>query len=243
MADTEPDAISIDRGPSRQLLIFNRPDDLIAFLDVEREFWSWVDNSVRVNNNNVNSLMSHYRPEWTGNIRAKAEQWRDHADASARLDQRNQIENLLRTRFKDRRHFSARDPEAAAIHAIAQQNLDIAAVALATLHGIAPLHDQNFVQYGENVLGIARGFAIAAGINPSAAMETATQLSYARQRFEEDANKLRAIIDRTVEHSVDTTLKLSQRLIVKMNACRRSFKDIKTQDKQCLMASRLSMRR
>lgn len=55
MADTKLIAISIDRGLSRQALTFNEPNDIIAFLDVEKEFWAWTETGFNANNGGINS--------------------------------------------------------------------------------------------------------------------------------------------------------------------------------------------
>jgi hypothetical protein len=85
----------------------------------------------------------------------------------------------------------------------------VAAVALATLHGVAPLQDQAFLQHGDNLAGVARGLAVAAGINPAGAMTAATELSKARQKFEDDANRLRSTIEETRKHAAIVTDKIA----------------------------------
>lgn len=202
-------AILIDRGPSRQALAFNGPDDVISFLESEREFWSWQAGKLDVNNGNVENLISQYNPAWTEQLKTLTEQWRTSTDTDANQNSRNQLENGLRRRFTNRRHFCARDPEAISISAIARQDANVAAVALATLHGIAPLQDQPSLQHGSNLAGVARGLAVAAGIDSSGAMGAVTELNKARQRFEDDTNRLRSTIEDTKNHSATLAQKIA----------------------------------
>jgi hypothetical protein len=40
------------------VLSFDGPEDVIAFLDHEQEFWSWVKGEVIVNNGNTHGALS-----------------------------------------------------------------------------------------------------------------------------------------------------------------------------------------
>ena len=58
MAENVVPSIITERGPSRQVLSFDGPEDVIAFLDHEQEFWSWVKGEVIVNNGNTHGALS-----------------------------------------------------------------------------------------------------------------------------------------------------------------------------------------
>jgi Family of unknown function (DUF6161) len=183
-------AISIARDSFRSSLLFQTPDDVFAFIDREQQLWNWIkDDDVRTSNGQINNLVARYRPDWTNQIRVLAQRWKD-GDVSAR----DELANFLSRRFRSEGYLAADDSEAAAISALALTDRNVAAVALAVIQGIAPVADVNFMKNGDNSIGVAKGYAILAGIDPSVATGATTAFNTARADFEQDASQLRVTI-------------------------------------------------
>src|SRR5258708_4182509 len=138
-------AISIVRNDLRSLLLFQTPEDVFAFIEREKNLWSWTSEDIQTSSGQVNGLVTHYRPDWTNHIRNLAEKWKN-----GDLNARDEIANFFSSRFRNERYLAAGDSDAAAVSALALTDRNVAAVALAVIHGIAPLADVNFMKGGNN---------------------------------------------------------------------------------------------
>ncbi|WP_271618644.1 DUF6161 domain-containing protein [Bradyrhizobium sp. CCBAU 51745] len=184
MAEHLQPFLTIDR-PFRSIIVLATKADAVAFVEREAKLWSWITERANHNYAQINNVTSRYRPDnWVQNFK------------NALTDRTNdQFENLVRRRYSNDECLCALDLETLAIQSLAQIDEIIAVVALATLHGEAPISDVNFTRDARNRLGIAHGMSLLAGIDPSILTGTRNELQNTRETIELENQRMRALIE------------------------------------------------
>lgn len=184
--------VSVGRAPPRPTMTFSTPADLIAFLNRETEFWQWTTKFPAHPHGPINNVVKRYRPERFSSLLQKVAQW-ESGDESAR----DSLQGAFNTRYNQEGNLIATDMESNALAELAETDLTMAGVALSTYHGLAPLDQGFFSQQETSRRGLAKGFAILAGIDPETPTKVKASLAADQQAFEQDASRLRNSIATT----------------------------------------------
>jgi hypothetical protein len=181
----------IDR-PMRQMISLPTEADASAFIERENNLWSWIDDSAGHGYGQVNNAVGRYRPEnWVQQFRNALAQ-----------DKKDEFKQQMRARYGG--CLCAIDPEAHAIQKLGETNKLVAAVALTTIHGEAPLVDQNFLRNEiMNRIGVAHGNALLAGLDSSSLAGTKRELMESRSQIELEAQRMRLVIDKSNAEAIE----------------------------------------
>jgi hypothetical protein len=188
---TEPFLV-IDR-PARPMITLSSKSDAQAFIDREKQLWTWIPGQFNHNYAQIGTVANRYR----------LERWTERFNDTLKEANKNQFEQLMRQRYSTDQCLCAIDPEAEAIHSIGQTDARIGIVALATIHGEAPTTDQNFYRDLRDRIGIAHGAALLAGVDSSVVKGALTDLQVAREANEREAQRMRALIDVSLDNSIE----------------------------------------
>jgi hypothetical protein len=196
----KPEPIKIDRGPWREALVFNSPDDAEAFFKGEKEGWDWVRQPLGGGNVESNARRHIGLAE---NLASAVDAWKNGT--------KGPLESQLQKWLGARRVLVWDDFEATAIRDLAIKSPTAAAVALAIVEGRDDDIDPGKLQRDDNYrVGRARGLALLAGVDPALPASAAKALQRAQQLFAEDANKLREQIAELTRSSSGTLAKINE---------------------------------
>ena len=120
-----------------------------------------------------------------------------------RAANKDQFDQSMRQRYSSDQCLCAIDSQAAAIRSIGQIDPIIAVVALATIHGEAPIADKNFYRDLRDRSGMAHGTTLLAGVDPSIVIGTRSGLEAAKEAMEHEAQRMRALIQVSLETSLE----------------------------------------
>lgn len=185
MTDQAEPFLVIDRLP-RPTIVLPKKSDAAAFLETEERVWAWANQPLQEGPGSIRNRLSQYRPdEWVPGFRQALGQ------SSA-----DQFFEAMRRRFGNEQALCGLDPESHALHVLSQMDSFVAAVALATIHGEAPVNDPNFLRNNvRNRIGIAHGTALLAGLDRAIIDGTKHELVEMRAAIDLEAQQMRALID------------------------------------------------